>query len=106
DAGTALVRHPVVRAVAFTGSLGGGRALADLAAARPEPIPVYGELSSLTPVAITPPAAAERAEAIGKGLAASATMGAGQFCTKPGITFVPAGADGDLLRDEVAKAFT
>ncbi|HEX5404699.1 MAG TPA: aldehyde dehydrogenase (NADP(+)) [Pseudonocardiaceae bacterium] len=106
DAGVALVRHPEVRAVAFTGSLAGGRALADLAAARPEPIPFYGELSSLNPVVITPAAAAERAEAIGRGLAASATMGAGQFCTKPGITFVPGGTDGDVLRNEVAKAFT
>ena len=104
-AGTAIVQHPAVRAAAFTGSLAGGRALADLAAARPEPIPFYGELSSLNPVVITPAAAAQRAEAIGKGLAGSATLGAGQFCTKPGISFVPAGADGDLLRAEVAKAF-
>ncbi|HEY3748562.1 MAG TPA: aldehyde dehydrogenase (NADP(+)) [Pseudonocardiaceae bacterium] len=106
SAGTAIVQHPSVRAAAFTGSLAGGRALADIAAARPEPIPFYGELSSLNPVVITPAAAAQRAEAIGKGLAGSATLGAGQFCTKPGITFVPAGADGDLLRAEVAKAFT
>ncbi|HEX4725131.1 MAG TPA: aldehyde dehydrogenase (NADP(+)) [Pseudonocardiaceae bacterium] len=104
-AGTALVQHPAVKAVGFTGSLHGGRALADLAAGRPEPIPFYGELSSLNPVVITPAAAAERAEAIGKGLAGSATLGAGQFCTKPGIAFVPVGADGDRLRDAVAKAF-
>jgi NADP-dependent aldehyde dehydrogenase len=101
-AGTALVRHPAIRAVAFTGSLAGGRALADLAAARPEPIPFYGELSSLNPVVITPGAAARRAAEIGKGLAGSATMGAGQFCTKPGLVFVPAGTDGDRLRNEVA----
>ncbi|HEX9335586.1 MAG TPA: aldehyde dehydrogenase (NADP(+)) [Pseudonocardiaceae bacterium] len=105
DAGTAMVRHPAVKAVGFTGSLHGGRALADLAAARPEPIPFYGELSSLNPVVVTPAAAAERAEAIGKGLAGSATLGAGQFCTKPGLVFVPVGPDGDRLRDAVAKAF-
>jgi NADP-dependent aldehyde dehydrogenase len=105
DAGTALVRHPAVKAVGFTGSLHGGRALADLAASRPEPIPFYGELSSLNPVVVTPAAAAERAEAIGRGLAGSATLGAGQFCTKPGLVFVPVGPDGDRLRDEVAKAF-
>ncbi len=106
DAGTALVRHPLVKAVGFTGSLAGGRALADLAAARPEPIPCYGELSSLNPVVVTRAAAAERAEAIGKGLAASATLGSGQFCTKPGLAFIPAGEDGDRLRDATARAIT
>jgi NADP-dependent aldehyde dehydrogenase len=103
-AGTALVTHPAIKAVGFTGSLTGGRALADLAAARPEPIPFYGELSSLNPVVVTPAAAAERAEAIGRGLAGSATLGAGQFCTKPGLTFIPSGSDGDRLRDAVAAA--
>ena len=106
EAGVALVTHPAIKAVGFTGSLSGGRALADMAAARPEPIPFYGELSSLNPVVITAAAATERAEAIGRGLAGSATLGAGQFCTKPGIAFVPAGPEGDRLRDEVAKAFT
>lgn len=105
DAGAAMVRHPAVKAVGFTGSLHGGRALADLAAARPEPIPFYGELSSLNPVVITPAAAAERASLIGQGLAGSATLGAGQFCTKPGLVFVPVGPDGDRLREAVAKAF-
>jgi NADP-dependent aldehyde dehydrogenase len=105
DAGTALVKHPAIKAVGFTGSLSGGRALADLAASRPEPIPFYGELSSLNPVVVTPAAAAQRAESIGRGLAGSATLGVGQFCTKPGIAFVPAGQDGDRLRDEAAKAF-
>lgn len=105
-AGAALVRHPAIKAVGFTGSLHGGRALADIAAARPEPIPFYGELSSLNPLVVTPAAAAERAEAIGKGLAGSATLGAGQFCTKPGLAFVPTGADGDRLRAALAKAVT
>jgi NADP-dependent aldehyde dehydrogenase len=106
DAGAAVVRHPALKAVGFTGSLHGGRALADLAAARPEPIPFYGELSSVNPVVVTPAAASARAEKIGSALAGSATLGAGQFCTKPGLVFVPSGADGDRLRDEVAKAFT
>jgi NADP-dependent aldehyde dehydrogenase len=105
DAGTALVTHPAIRAVGFTGSLAGGRALADLAASRPDPIPFYGELSSLNPVVITPGAAAERAEEIGAGLAGSATLGAGQFCTKPGLAFVPSGAAGERLRAAVAGAF-
>lgn len=105
DAGTAIVQHPVVKAVGFTGSLHGGRALADLAAARDEPIPFYGELSSINPVVVTSGAAAARAETIGKGLAGSATLGAGQFCTKPGLVFVPSGPDGDRLRDEVGRAF-
>jgi NADP-dependent aldehyde dehydrogenase len=105
-AGAALVRHPAIKAVGFTGSLHGGRALADIAAARPEPIPFYGELSSLNPLVVTPAAAAEKAEAIGKGLAGSATLGAGQFCTKPGLAFVPTGADGDRLRAALAKAVT
>lgn len=96
-AGAAVVRHPAIRAVGFTGSQRGGRALADMAAARPDPIPFYGELGSLNPLVVTPAAAAERAADIGAGLAASYTLGAGQFCTKPGVAFVPTGADGDRL---------
>lgn len=103
-AGAALVTNPAIRAVGFTGSLAGGRALADLAAARPDPIPFYGELSSLNPLVVTRAAAAERAEAIGRGVVGSATLGAGQFCTKPGLVFVPAGEDGERLRHAVAKA--
>lgn len=83
--GQALVRHPRVKAVGFTGSLKGGRALADLAAARPEPIPVYAEMGSVNPVFILPGALAERAAAIVEGLHASATLGVGQFCTNPGV---------------------
>ncbi|GAA2063029.1 aldehyde dehydrogenase family protein [Leifsonia soli] len=91
DAGTALVRHPLVRAAGFTGSTRGGRALFDLAASRPDPIPFYGELGSINPVVVTRAAAAERAEAIGAGLVGSFTRDAGQYCTKPGLVFVPAG---------------
>jgi NADP-dependent aldehyde dehydrogenase len=104
DAGTALVKHPLIQAVGFTGSLGGGRALYDLACARPSPIPFYGELGSINPLVVTPAAAAERAEAIAKGLAGSFTLGIGQFCTKPGLAFIPAGPDGERLASALAQA--
>jgi NADP-dependent aldehyde dehydrogenase len=96
-AGVGLVQHPAVRAVGFTGSQQGGRALLRLIGERPDPIPFYGELSGLNPVIVTPTAAAERAGEIGAGLVASFTLGAGQFCTKPGLVFVPTGAEGDTL---------
>jgi NADP-dependent aldehyde dehydrogenase len=83
----ALVRHPLARAVAFTGSLRGGRALFDAAAARPDPIPVYAEMGSTNPVFVLPGALAEKGAALGATLADSATLGAGQFCTKPGLVF-------------------
>lgn len=89
EAGLELVRHPLVAAAGFTGSIRGGRALFDAAAARPVPIPFHGELGSLNPVVVTPAAAAERAEEIGAGLAASVTLGVGQFCVKPGLVLVP-----------------
>ncbi|MFI1974186.1 aldehyde dehydrogenase (NADP(+)) [Streptomyces wedmorensis] len=95
DAGVGLVRHPLVSAAGFTGSIRGGRALFDAAVARPVPIPFHGELGSLNPVVITPAAAGERAEEIGGGLAGSMTLGAGQFCTKPGFVLAPRGEDGD-----------
>lgn len=103
DAGLELIRHPLVGAAGFTGSIRGGRALFDAAAARPVPIPFHGELGSLNPVVVTPAAAAERAEEIGTGLAASVTLGVGQFCVKPGLVLVPGGADGDLLTTALAK---
>ena len=92
EAGTALVQDPLIKAVGFTGSIPGGRALFDLAVSRPEPIPFYGELGSLNPVVITPAALAARSSQLAAGLAASFTLGAGQFCTKPGVVFVPAGS--------------
>ena len=97
QAGIDLVRHPLTAAVGFTGSIPGGRALFDLAAARPSPIPFYGELSSLNPVLITERAAETRADEIAAGLVASYTLGQGQFCTKPGLVLVPAGPAGDAL---------
>jgi 2,5-dioxopentanoate dehydrogenase len=90
--GTQLLKHPLVKAGAFTGSRAVGRMLMDVAASRPEPIPFYGEMSSTNPVFILPGALRERAENIAAGLHSSFTMGAGQFCTKPGMVFLPQGA--------------
>jgi NADP-dependent aldehyde dehydrogenase len=104
DAGIALVAEPGIRAVGFTGSVAGGRALHDIAASRPEPIPFYGELGSVNPLVVTPGAATARAEDIATGYAASLTLGAGQFCTKPGMLFLPAGPDGDDLRERLRQA--
>ncbi|MEA3208158.1 MAG: 2,5-dioxopentanoate dehydrogenase [Chthoniobacter sp.] len=83
----ALVRHPLVRAVGFTGSQRAGRALFDSAAARPEPIPVFAEMSSLNPLFILPGALRERGAQIAEGLKNSVLLGVGQFCTKPGLVF-------------------
>lgn len=88
--GEALVTHPLIKAVGFTGSLVGGRALFDLCAARPEPIPFFGELGSVNPMFLLPAAMAARGERIAEGWAASLTLGAGQFCTNPGIAVVMA----------------
>lgn len=107
DVGEALVRDPRIKAVGFTGSLFGGRALFDLCAARPEPIPFFGELGSVNPMFLLPAAVAARGEAIAKGWAASLTMGAGQFCTNPGIAAVIDGPDADAFvaaaRDALAE---
>jgi NADP-dependent aldehyde dehydrogenase len=89
EIGAALVQHPEIRAVGFTGSFRGGRALMDLAAKRKTPIPVYAEMGSTNPVFLLPGALAERAEAIATGLHGSFTLGGGQFCTKPGLVFAP-----------------
>jgi len=85
--GLALVKHPLACAVGFTGSRVAGRALFDAAAARPEPIPVFAEMSSLNPVFILPAALRERGAKIAEGLKTSVTVGVGQFCTKPGLVF-------------------
>jgi len=91
----ALVQHPHTRAVGFTGSLRAGRALFDAAARRPEPIPVFAEMGSVNPVFLLPAALTERAEAIAEGLAASVTLGVGQFCTNPGVVVGVAGESFD-----------
>jgi 2,5-dioxopentanoate dehydrogenase len=85
EVGIGLVKHPFTKAVGFTGSLRGGRALFDAAASRPDPIPVYAEMGSVNPVFILPGALRERAEAIAEGLKNSVTLGVGQFCTCPGL---------------------
>jgi 2,5-dioxopentanoate dehydrogenase len=104
DVGTALVQHPRIKAVGFTGSLGGGRALFDLCAQRDEPIPFFGELGSVNPMFLLPEAAKARGKAIGEGWAGSLTMGAGQFCTNPGIAVVETGPDGDAFVKAAAEA--
>jgi len=95
ELGAALVTDPRIKAVGFTGSRGGGLALMKLAAERPEPIPVYAEMSSINPVILFPAALAVRGEALAKAYVGSLTMGAGQFCTNPGILIGIAGPDLD-----------
>ncbi len=97
DVGGALVRHPAIKAVGFTGSLAGGRALFNLCAARPEPIPFFGELGSVNPMFLLPAALAARGAAIATGWAGSLTLGAGQFCTNPGLAVVIDGLDADAF---------
>lgn len=103
-AGAHLVAHPEIRAVGFTGSLAGGKALLEIINRRPDPIPFYGELSSLNPVIVTPKAAAERGVTIGADLVGSFTLGAGQLCTKPGLVLVPDNADGAAVNDALRNA--
>ena len=97
DAGVALVDDEAIAAIGFTGSYAAGRALFDRAQRRAVPIPFYGELGSVNPLVVTPAAAAERASALGEGVVGSVTLGSGQFCTKPGLIFVPTGTSGDEL---------
>jgi len=101
-AGAALVADPRIRAVGFTGSLSGGRALLDIIDGRAEPIPFYGELSSVNPLIITQRAAAVRTDEIARGLFASFTGSGGQLCTKPGLAFVPRTAHGLRLVDTIS----
>ena len=104
EVGVALVQHPKVKAVGFTGSLAAGKALMKLAAARPEPIPCFMEMSSSNPFFVLPEALRARGSQIGKGLFASFTLGTGQFCTKPGLIFLPSNEAGDtLVADLVAQ---
>ncbi|MRG59329.1 aldehyde dehydrogenase family protein [Agromyces sp. CFH 90414] len=105
EAGVAILQDPRIRAASFTGSLRAGRHLADLAAARPSPIPFYGELGSVNPVFVTRAAIDERAAELAAGYVASVSGSAGQLCTKPGVVFVPAGAEAaDRLVARVAEA--
>jgi 2,5-dioxopentanoate dehydrogenase len=88
EVGLSIVRHPKIKAIGFTGSFRGGKALFDEANKRLEPIPVYAEMGSSNPVFILPQALKQRNEAIAKDLAASVTLGVGQFCTNPGLVFI------------------
>ncbi|NIE62610.1 aldehyde dehydrogenase (NADP(+)) [Burkholderia sp. Ax-1719] len=103
-AGVALVEHPHIKAVGFTGSRAGGTALMQIAARRPEPIPVYAEMSSINPVLLLPHALAARADAIGQSFAASLTLGTGQFCTNPGLILAIDGPDLQRFIDSAAAA--
>lgn len=102
DAGRAALQDPRISAGAFTGSPYAGRLLADLAASRPVPIPFYAEMGSVNPVFVTPAAAAVRLDDIADGYVASFLLGAGQFCTKPGLLFVPEHIAGDFLARAVS----
>lgn len=104
DVGQALVQHPLIKAVGFTGSLGGGRALFDLCAQRPEPIPFFGELGSVNPMFLMSEALKARGDKIAEGWAGSLTMGAGQFCTNPGIAVVIDGPAADAFIEAAGKA--
>jgi 2,5-dioxopentanoate dehydrogenase len=107
EVGLPLVRHPLARAVGFTGSLRAGRALSEAAAARPDPIPVFAEMGSVNPVFVLPGALGERGAAIAEGFVQSMTLGVGQFCTKPGLVFAPecAALEGfrEALSDRIAR---
>ena len=95
--GSALVEHPSIKAVGFTGSLHAGKALMQLAAARPEPIPCFMEMSSSNPLFVLPEALRTRGAQIAEGLFGSFTLGVGQFCTKPGLVFLPRNEHADAL---------
>ncbi|CTQ54882.1 NADP-dependent fatty aldehyde dehydrogenase [Roseibium album] len=104
DVGQSLVQHPLINAVGFTGSLAGGRALFDLCAQRSEPIPFFGELGSVNPMFFLPVAMATRGAQIAEGWAASLTMGAGQFCTNPGVSVIIDGPGTEAFMEAATKA--
>lgn len=95
--GQAVVKHPVIQAVGFTGSRTGGMALMEIAAHRPQPIPVYAEMSSVNPLVILPGALARGEAALAEAYYASLTLGVGQFCTNPGLVFLPDHAGDEFL---------
>jgi NADP-dependent aldehyde dehydrogenase len=105
-AGAHLVAHPAVRAVGFTGSLSTGEILQKIISEREEPIPFYGELSSVNPLVISGGALDARSAEIAAGLAQSVIASAGQLCTKPGLAFVPAGAAGEAFAAEITRLFS
>lgn len=104
EIGQALVKHPTIKAVGFTGSFNGGKSIFDAATSRSEPIPVYAEMGSVNPVFVLPEILKEKGESIAAQYAASVTLGVGQFCTNPGLMFVPKNQEFvDLLKTQAAK---
>ena len=101
--GSALVNHPKIKAVGFTGSINAGRAIFNLASKREEPIPVYAEMGSINPVVITPLAIANRGEAIASTYAGSITLGTGQFCTNPGLILTIESDQTEAFIQDLAK---
>jgi NADP-dependent aldehyde dehydrogenase len=101
--GARLIKHPLIAAVGFTGSLAGGRALCDMAAARPQPIPVFAEMSSINPMVVLPQALSVRGEKIAAELGASVVMGAGQFCTNPGMVLGIASPEFSAFLDKLGQ---
>lgn len=106
NVGQELVKHPKIKAVAFTGSLKGGKAIFDLANTRPEPIPVYAEMGSTNPVYLLPEKVAKDSEKLASMIANSVNMGAGQFCTNPGMLVVQKGQQLDSFKQQLQEAFS
>lgn len=105
DVGTALVKHPLIKAVGFTGSLKGGKALFDAAANRQNPIPVYAEMSSINPVFLLPGALKEKSDEVAEGLTNSINLGTGQFCTKPGLVVYEESENAQKFQVAIAENF-
>lgn len=101
--GMAMVNHPLAKAIGFTGSFKGGKALYDTAVRRPEPIPVYAEMGSTNPVFLLPEALKERGETIARGLVGSVILGVGQFCTAPGLVFLIQSREADHFINRTAE---
>ena len=106
DVGLGMVEHPLIKAVGFTGSFQGGKALFDAAGKRSEPIPVFAEMGSSNPVFILPKALAQRKDAIAQGLSTSVNLGVGQFCTNPGLVFLQASEDTESFKRSLADHMT
>lgn len=106
DIGAGLVADPRIQAVGFTGSRAGGKALIAIAQARPQPIPVYAEMSSINPVLLLPGALEQRGDAVGKAFAAALTLGAGQFCTNPGLLLAVEGEGLEAFASSAAAAIS
>jgi NADP-dependent aldehyde dehydrogenase len=106
DVGMTIVNHPLIKAIGFTGSFRGGKAIYDAAVRRTEPIPVYAEMGSTNPVFILPGALRERSVEIAKGLTASVTLGVGQFCTNPGLVFFEETDDAEEFQHAAIESFS